>query len=128
MLNPSTADEVDLDPTLTRCRGFSICWGYGAMDIVNLHAIRSTDPGLLLTHPAPTGGATNDQAILKTCLAADLVIIAWGVWGQHWGRGETVGQMLLYHDVDLYHLGKTDEGYPRHPLYLPKNLEPMPWS
>lgn len=130
MLNPSTADEVELDPTLRRCRGFTACWGYGGFDVVNLFALRSTDPTALVDHQQRTGqspvGERNDGAILRTCRAADLVIAAWGRWGSLFERGEDVGRMLLRNNLDVHILGRTAEGYPQHPLYLRKNLEPVP--
>jgi hypothetical protein len=98
------------------------------MDIVNLYALRSTDPGLLLTASELGDDERNDWAILKTCQAADLVIVGWGVWGRHHGRGEAVATMLDYHGIDVFCLGVTAEGYPRHPLYIKKDEEPRPWE
>jgi hypothetical protein len=43
-LNPSTADESNDDPTIRKCVGFAKLWGFGAVDVVNLFAFRSTDP------------------------------------------------------------------------------------
>ena len=43
-LNPSTADEQQLDPTLRRIRGFSQTWGFTAFVITNLFAYRAMRP------------------------------------------------------------------------------------
>ena len=44
MLNPSTADAVNNDKTMTRVKNFAESWGYGGVYVGNLYAFRSTDP------------------------------------------------------------------------------------
>ena len=43
-LNPSTADEINDDPTLTRCMDYAKRWGYGGVCVANLFAYRATKP------------------------------------------------------------------------------------
>ena len=38
-LNPSTADENENDPTITRCINFAKSWGYGSVCVTNLFAL-----------------------------------------------------------------------------------------
>ncbi len=38
MLNPSRADGSLDDPTLRRCMGLALGWGFGAIAVVNLFA------------------------------------------------------------------------------------------
>ena len=64
MRNPSTADADKLDPTLRRCRGFTLGWGFAAMSVVNLYALRSTDPRGLWDTSDPVG-PDNDEAIRR---------------------------------------------------------------
>jgi hypothetical protein len=44
MLNPSTADATQDDPTLRRCLGFARDWGYGSLTVANLYAYRARGP------------------------------------------------------------------------------------
>ena len=44
LLNPSTADAEREDATTRRLRGFCRAWGYGGYLLVNLFALRATDP------------------------------------------------------------------------------------
>ena len=48
MLNPSTADETQNDPTIRRCIDFANRWGFGWLHVVNLSPLRSPDPKELL--------------------------------------------------------------------------------
>lgn len=120
MLNPSTADEATLDPTIRRCVGFSRAWGYGALEVVNLFALRSTDPAGLYDHPAPIG-PDNDRHIAEADQACDLTVCAWGVHGELAGRGADVLEMLGRPMA----LRLTKDGHPNHPLYLPADLQPF---
>jgi hypothetical protein len=47
MLNPSVAGETDDDATVTRCIARAAKGGYGALEVVNLFALVSTDPQAL---------------------------------------------------------------------------------
>ena len=44
MLNPSTADELQLDPSCTRARNYAERWGFGGVVITKIFAWRATDP------------------------------------------------------------------------------------
>ncbi len=124
MLNPSTADETHLDPTVTRCCGYARRWGYGAIEVVNIFAYRSTDPKGLLAVADPVG-KENDQYILAAVEDAALVVAAWGVHGALQDRGRIV-QDLIADRCALTCLGRTKAGHPRHPLYLRRDAVPMP--
>src|SRR5258706_12869805 len=44
MLNPSTADELKLDPSCTRARRYAERWGYGALIVTNIFGLWATGP------------------------------------------------------------------------------------
>jgi len=128
MLNPSTADHDQFDPTLRRCRAFAIREGCNVMKIVNIYALRSTDPAALWTAADPIG-PENDAMIEAVCEVADLVVCGWGAHGERNGRGDSVRFDLLRAGVKLHRLGRlTKGGEPRHPLYLPKNAPLTRWA
>jgi hypothetical protein len=55
MLNPSTADAVNDDPTIRRCIGLARRWGCGRLVVANLFAIRATDPAEVRKASDPVG-------------------------------------------------------------------------
>src|SRR6059036_1567736 len=93
MLNPSTADEVKLDPSCTRARRYAERWGFGAVVITNIFAWRATDPEEMKAARDPVGRG-NDRAILGAARESALVVCAWGNHGAHLGRSEAVRKFL----------------------------------
>ncbi|MFZ9685799.1 MAG: DUF1643 domain-containing protein [Gemmobacter sp.] len=126
-LNPSTATEVENDPTVERCERRARAMGYGGFGVANIFALRATDPRAMRAHPEPVG-AGNDAAILRAAGGADRIIACWGAHGAHLGRGAAVAAMLRGAGHALWHLGLTQAGDPRHPLYLPYARAPEPWA
>lgn len=123
MLNPSTADETELDPTCRRCKGFAEDWDYGSLLVGNIFALRSTDPEQLYEHPDPVG-PENDAHLREICDEADMVVAAWGAHGDLYGRGREVAEML----PEIYALDTTQEGHPTHPLYQPADQKPTEFA
>jgi hypothetical protein len=125
MLNPSTADALVDDPTIRRCIAFAEAWGYGGLIVVNLFALRATDPRELLTAVDPVGHE-NDWHIADAVEQTDLVVAAWGasIPRQHGKRPAAVRELL----GDAHHLGLTAAGHPRHPLYLRADTRPTRWE
>jgi hypothetical protein len=126
MLNPSTADSELDDPTIRRCRGFAQTWGCNGIQVLNLYALRSTDPDALWEHADPVG-PENDAWLSRLALAADEVVCAWGVNAQP-ARAREVSAMLAEHGVRLKCLGTTKSGAPRHPLYVRGDQTLIDWS
>jgi hypothetical protein len=123
MLNPSTADELRLDPSCTRARRFAERWGYGALIVTNLFGWRATDPAEMKSAREPVGRA-NDAAILRAAREAAIVVCAWGNHGAHRARAAQVLGFLREARIELHALRVTGAGEPAHPLYLPASLAP----
>jgi hypothetical protein len=120
-LNSSTADAIVNDPSVTRMMGFAKQWGFGRMDVVNLFAFRSSNPKALLGVADPVG-PENDNHIAQAVAEAEVIVAGWGssiprklLW-----RRDSVRRLLVGKTVMC--LNKTEEGDPRHPLYLPKTV------
>lgn len=119
LLNPSTASETEDDATVRKCSGFAQRWGFNGFYIVNLFALRATDPDELKTARNIPNDALNDQWILTVARAAELVVVGWGNHGKLYDRGLRVRAMLQAAGVPLHCWGFTKSGQPLHPLYLP---------
>ncbi len=117
MLNPSVADaEID-DPTIRSCIRLSKSLGYGSFEVVNLFALRATDPSELERAIDPVG-PKNDERIEAALLRCDLAICAWGSHPMAIGRGRTVRSMMRCRRPAVFCLGTTKSGAPKHPLYI----------
>ena len=127
MLNPSTATEVQNDPTVARCERRARTLGFGAFRVTNIFAWRATDPRDMRAAGDPIG-PENDAAILQSCRWADQVICAWGTHGAHLDRGTAVEALLRATKLPLFHLGLSKAGYPKHPLYIAYSEQPRLWD
>ncbi len=124
MLNPSTADAYCDDATIRRCLGFARAWHAGGLLVVNLYALRATNPAELLTHADPVGPA--NDAVLTTVLTASLagadtgtpLVAAWGAHRAAATRAHHVYALLRGRGLRPRCLGTTSAGHPRHPLRL----------
>lgn len=113
MLNPSTADSIIDDPTIRRCMSFARREGFTRLTIVNLYALRSTNPKNLELHPDPVG-PENNIIVLEQIKCHDTVIAAWGA--NKFAKTRAAYITFFYGPFKC--LGKTKDGSPRHPLYI----------
>ena len=127
MLNPSTATEMQNDPTVERCERRARALGYDGFAVANIFAWRATDPRVMRAAADPVGSG-NDAAIAVLAAWAGTVICAWGSHGLHLGRGRTVEVALRGAGHPLLHLGLTQGGQPKHPLYIGYHCQPRVWD
>lgn len=129
MLNPSTADAIDNDPTISRCIERAKRLGWGGVEICNLYAFRSTDPQALyrgVMSGTDIVGPDNIAEILAASKMTKACILAWGSHGKVIpGWPETVVEALK--DANLFTLKINKDGSPQHPLYLPYDIDPEPF-
>jgi len=121
MLNPSTADAFADDPTIRRCVNFAKREGAGGIIVVNLFALRSTDPKLLLLHCDPIGPENQSKiynALMISKLSLRSAICAWGANSMAANRSNKVKELASQLGVELTCFGITKSGAPRHPLYV----------
>lgn len=136
-LNPSTADETKDDNTIRRCIDFAQRWGHGGLVMTNAFAFRSTDPEPMIAMGRDAIGPENTVAYLERIAAecAGKPIAAWGTNIRHVKFGTERKDRNLNRNNELKVcmgpldcLRITKGGYPEHPLYLPKVLEPIPFN
>lgn len=134
MLNPSTADATEDDPTIRRCRGFAAALGARRLVVGNLFAWRATDPGHLYLESMgghDVAGPDNDEHLRRIVAQAGIVIAGWGACGKFYkqaaARAGVVGDMARAAGKELQALGVTGGGMPRHPLYVAAVSRPTPW-
>jgi len=138
MLNPSTANENDLDPTLRRCVAFAKSWSCTGMVVVNLFAVVSADPTILLTQEDAIGDTprnttlgrivTNTNIILQEVEQSHVLMLGWGAFPEAVGRAKQVFEMLEKYGAAPQCLGTTQSGAPKHPLYVASWTPLMPYE
>jgi hypothetical protein len=132
MLNPSTADAEEDDPTIRRCMGFARRENCGGIIVVNLFAMRATDPARLgeVSHGVAVGSEC-DRLIQRHARGVEIdggiVVYGWGA-----NKAVTVERVEHVHGY-LKHLnpvclGVTKSGAPRHPLYVKGDAPLVPFS
>lgn len=128
MMNPSVASEEFSDPTLRKTGTYARAWGFGAQIIVNVHAYRATDSRKLLETPDPVG-PENDSHIWVAAREAQCVVLAYGQPPRPL-RPRAAGLVirLMTAGFSLRYLNLSKDGTPCHPLYLPGDLKPKPWT
>lgn len=128
LLNPSIANEYELDPTLTRVQDFARRWGFGGMRILNAFSLVATYPEAL--HAAQLRSAENDAHIAGAIAQAQRVMVGWGTNLEHrnlaW-RVPEIRALLARSSAEVLAWKLTKNGHPSHPLYLRADIVPVPY-
>ena len=120
MLNPSTAGATQDDNTIRRVSAFTRSWGLDGLIVVNLFALRATNPRALRRHPDPVGPA-NDQFIEWAVRPGWVIVAAWGAHPLAASRAREVTGIIARVGEDagaVTCLGFTKAGFPKHPLFV----------
>lgn len=127
MLNPSTADALKDDATIRRCTRFTKDWGYDGFIVANLYAYRATHPkDLFKLEPRDRVGVPwCNTAVRGFARNAALVVCAWGANAEKEpARWQKVYHLIKEVRQDVWCLGTTEDGHPKHPLRLPATTQP----
>ncbi len=124
MLNPSTANSFEDDPTIRRCISFAKSWGYGGIRVLNLFAYRATNPKELLAAEDPIG-ERNEMYLKIYTDGCEKIICAWGNYGIVKKLFEKYPSYMPFIAKELHCLGRNAKGDPKHPLYLKGDLIPV---
>jgi hypothetical protein len=141
MLNPSDADHERDDPTMHAVMHFARLWGFPGVTVVNPWPFRSSSPAACQRWAFGKGPGDPDVArvleenlrvIEREANAAARIVVAWGngAWDAGWIA--RVERVLRTVGNDLFCLGTTDSGAPKHPLArgvhrVPRDQQPIVW-
>jgi hypothetical protein len=131
MLNPSTANEIDNDPTITRCIKYACKWGFDRLFVVNLYAYRATDPReLAMLKLFPPVGPKNDSFINYAFVNSEQIVAAWGgnLLKDGPDRVKRIIELAARARKQIFCLKVNQDGNPAHPLYLKGDLKPIIWE
>jgi hypothetical protein len=128
MLNPSKADALIDDPTVKRCIGYGMDWGFDGLLVANMYAYVATDPDDLLLLGYSAIGEENDTRLRDAITSSQLTVVAWGNHKAAKGRrSEQVIDLIESWAGWGHYLKLNKDGSPSHPLYLKKDLKPKRW-
>lgn len=112
-LNPSTANEVDIDPTIRSVIRISKYNGYGGFYMTNCFSYVSTNPDELVIDVVSS--SFNDGILLEIREKCKDVVFAWGNFSvvKETGRDKELIKMF----PNALTIGLNANGSPKHPLF-----------
>lgn len=126
LLNPSTADAEQDDPTTRRLSGFTKRWGFNGYMLVNIGAGRATQPKDWLAMEDPFGPANGMW--LQIASAFETLVVGWGNNASEAAVLRALPFLTWERSAPLLCLGHNADGSPKHPLYLRADSPLVPWK
>lgn len=130
MLNPSTADHMENDPTVQRICERARRMGLGGVLVLNAFAWRETDRLKMLKVADPVGPHNDlflEVGIRLAKAAGGVLLVGWGNEGGHRRRSEEVAALIRECEGEAVCLRLCANGQPGHPLYIGYDAPLIPW-
>lgn len=127
-MNPSVAAADVSDPTCHRELGFAQRWGYTRYLKGNILDWRATSPGDIPGDPAEACSPANLPALVGMAMQAEIVVLAYGkLHRRYQGIVQNILTQIQATGRPMYCLGLNKDGSAKHPLYLRKDTELIPF-
>lgn len=136
MLNPSDADALRNDPTVTTLIFFAQLWGYGGLHIVNLYSFRASKPEVMWAagdrQIGPGNAAAIEEAFAIATANGGRLLVAWGTEGNRDGRADWFASRAFHEGIEPVCLGRSRDGSPKHPMArgkhrISRDQKPIVW-
>lgn len=127
MLNPSTADAFQEDPTIRKCMKFARRLGCNGLHVINLYAYRATDPNELLSLSLEERIGPENLRVISSELSDPTSFPVICAWGSHKAVDKKIVKKVIqiannnYVNLKALHINK--DGNPKHPLYCRDDSE-----
>lgn len=123
-LNPSTADEVDPDPTIRSVGRIAKHNGYGGILMMNCWSFVTSKPELLQHNPM-SDEWNNNMLTLMAGRCKD-VVFAWGAFKVIKEKGRDKELEEMFPRAKALFINK--DGSPKHPLFCRSNTNLIDWK
>lgn len=126
MLNPSTADAYQDDPTIRSLMRLAGANRFNGIDVVNLFGFRATSPYELKSVGDPYGPENEDHQIEFCTQSGRNIVVAWGNHATEESVQRFMGvidRCMEFSCKQLLCFGQNKNGSPKHPLYLKSDTQ-----
>jgi hypothetical protein len=121
-MNPSTATADLDDPTIRREGGFTRRMGFRRYVKANVMDYRASFPKALLAPGVCPCSSDNLPTIRREAEVAQIIVLAYGTLPPRLAHyAHQVVDTLRQDGMELWAVGLTKNGSPRHPLYVPSD-------